>query len=887
MPLRGQLLVTEIQSQQSSTATASGANDYWELTNFGGSTISLANYRWTDEARSFSAAVPVPAGTLISPGESVIFTRATAAAFRNWWGLGSNVQIFGTTGAPGLGPGDAITLFNASGVEIFNFRYSAAGFTRSNGSLAGGGHAGPSAGGGDDTQALIWDPTYGTASPRYTFATGVNFSTFKAAIGDDLGSPGLIGSAGSPPVVDFTVDQTSVRFGETVTFTATVGNATGDVSYQWDFGDGYGDGGSGAVVTHRYARGGNHTVSVTATAENGSDSKVKTLSITIGAFGQDGDEDGLADGLEYYFATNPESGENTRNLPRLVRSSTGMRLRHSTRAGISEVAGVFETSGDLVNWETAVPGLDLDFTSASSDSETTSIIHTLSGTAPSPAGQSADHLTPNLQDTAGAALGGIRVENLGMVGVGRISAATLDQFGETLGGSSGLCITGWSYDSGQGKFSGVLNMLPDRGFNVGSTFSNYAARVHKLAFTFAPYYGAGPVALRQVVPVYKGSTKFTYQDGAVTKFTTGLNPTGVGTLFGQAVGTVTTANGPGGNQLSLLSFDAEALQLLPDGSGFVSDEYGACIARFDSTRKITGITRLPEAARPHRPAGTLNFDSENTPTTGRRENQGIEGIAVTPDGTRLFALLQSGLVQDIHADAQTRNNTRLFVYDISGMLVDAPQLIGEYVVKLPRYDSNGNGSGINRTANQSEIVAIGPAQFLMLPQDGNGLGSDSTDPGVYKSVQLVDFGSATNILGQYDTEGAAVSPGGVLRAGIRAAASKDVVNILNPADHAKFGINTTNSAPDLFTLQEKLEGMSLVPDLSTSRTDDYFLFVANDNDFQSPSVRMLSTTGVIQNFGDGRKNVGNGRVTNDATFYVYRLLIAAPENRFFRMKVTN
>lgn len=884
MPLQAQLLVTEIQSNQSSTAL-NGAGDYWELTNFGSTAVSLGNYKWGDEGR-LSTAVTIPAGTSIAAGESIIFTNATAAAFRAWWGLTASVQVIGG-GGPMLGSGDAISFFNSSDSEVFYFSYKAGGFIQSNGAVANGGHAGPSAGAGQVWQALIWDPTFGTSSPRYTFATGGNFSTFKAVTGNDLGSPGVVGTAGIPPVVDFTADKNSALFGEKVTFSATVQNATGPVAYFWDFGDGYADGGSGAVAAHRFARSGNFTVSVTATAGNGSDTELKIAFVTVSGFGLDSDADGLVNGLEYYFATDPESGDGMGTLPRLVKGGSGMEFKFSTRSDVSDVTGVFETSGDLGTWASGIAGLDYDLTSAVPNGEKVDRSYTISGTGTSPAGQSADHLTPNFQSAVGAALGGLRVENIGMVGVGRISATTLDQFNETLGGSSGLSISDWSYDSVRNRFSGVLNMLPDRGFNSGSTFSNYSARIHKLGFTFTPYYGAVPTAQGQVVPVYQGSVKFTYQDGGVTKFTTGLNPTGVSTLFGQTVGTVTTANGPGGSQQSLLSFDAEALQLLPDGSGFVSDEYGAYIARFDAARKITGITQLPAAARPCRPFGTLNFDSSTTPINGRRENQGLEGLSVTPDGTRLFALLQSGLVQDIDTDgSQTRNNTRLFVYDISGAQVDMPQLIGEYVVKLPRFDSNGNGSGINRTANQSEIVAIGPAQFLMLPEDGNGLGSGSTDPGVYKSVQLVDFASATNILGLHDAAGASVSPGGILRPGIKAAASKDVVNLLNPVDHAKFGINTNNSAPNTSTLPEKLEGMSLVPDLSTARTDDYFLFVANDNDFQTSSVRMLNTGGSIQNLGDGRQSAGNVKINNDAMFYVYRLMISSPEKRFFRMKVS-
>ena len=133
--------------------------------------------------------------------------------------------------------------------------------------------------------------------------------------------------------------------------------------------------------------------------------------------------------------------------------------------------------------------------------------------------------------------------------------------------------------------------------------------MHQLPFTFTPYYGAGPVAQTQIVPSYLNTTKFTYLDGVTTKFTTGLNAVAVNTIMGQSVGTAPAANGPGGAQENLIIFDAEAVHVFTDGSGFVSDEYGAYIARFNSSKQFTRIIQLPGAAQPHKPVGTLNFDS--------------------------------------------------------------------------------------------------------------------------------------------------------------------------------------------------------------------------------------------------------------------------------------
>ena len=604
-------------------------------------------------------------------------------------------------------------------------------------------------------------------------------------------------------------------------------------------------------------------------------------------FGEDSDGDGIKDGVEYFFNTNTGDPSDNANLPQVVKGAAGLEFNFTRRTSVPDLTATLVISSDLENWYAGIEGIDFTQLSTKTFREETIVSLGLLGTAPAPSGTSSQYLVPNNSSPAGASLNGVYVYNEGLVGVGRFSGERLDVFGETFGAASGLFVTDWAYNSGSGNFTGTFKVLPDRGFNADGIFSNYAARIHSLDFTFTPYYGTSAVSQGQIVSTYNNvSTKFTYQDGATTKFTTGLNPTGNATILGQTVGVVTAANGPGGTQQSLIAFDAEAIHMFPDGSGYVSDEYGTYIARFNSAGLITGITQLPESARPHKPVGILNFDSLTAPSNGRRNNQGLEGMSVSPDETRLFALMQSALVQDTGAGQQGRNNTRLYVYDIVGARRESPVLIGEYAVPLPVYDFDGNSSGLDRTAAQSEITAISNSHFLMLPRDGNGLGTTTGNPIVYKSVQLVDFSSATNILGMFDAEASAVSPSGVLNAAVKAAATKDVINMLEPGDLAKFGLNKNTSAPDSNTLNEKMEGFGLVPDLSTPAANDFFLFVANDNDFQSSNVMMVDATGALVSYGDARSDVGNGPITNDAMFYVYRLIIDVDGKRFYRMGVS-
>jgi uncharacterized protein YjiK/phosphodiesterase/alkaline phosphatase D-like protein/2',3'-cyclic-nucleotide 2'-phosphodiesterase (5'-nucleotidase family) len=614
-----------------------------------------------------------------------------------------------------------------------------------------------------------------------------------------------------------------------------------------------------------------------------------------GSAGGDTDNDGVPDSLEYFFNSSPNSGGDRDNLPTVTMNGADLEFRF-TYLNNTVFTGFLQCSEDLINWASAIPGVDYEvITETVNGVETAVRFRIFCNPLPTTQGPFT-YLTPFTAEVERGAIDQLTITNHGMVGAGRISGEALDSFGETQGAASGLSITGWSYNSGSGQFSGTFNVLPDRGYNntviVPNIYSNYAARIHQVPFTFTPYYGAGPVAQTQIMPTYSSSTKFTYLDGATTKFTTGLNAVAVNTVMGQSVGTAPAANGPGGATTNLLSFDAEAIHVFPDGSGFVSDEYGTYIARFNAAKQFTKLIQLPASAQPHKPVGTLNFDAAAAPTNGRRNNQGLEGLAVSPDNKRLMALMQSALVQDTSgSQQQTRFNTRLYVYDIEGVKLENPELIGEYVVQLPRYDLNGNSSGLDVTAAQSEIVAISNTQFLMLPRDGNGLGKSTADPIVTKTVDLVDFSSATNVRGLYDEEGNQISPAGNLRATITPAKSTVVINLLSTADLTKFGFNTntnpiTNAAPNQFTVAEKIEAMSLVPDTSTASTEDYFLFIANDNDFQSSDVKMLDATGSIVSYGDARSSVsGSPKVTNDAVFTAWRITICPKNRKFFRLDV--
>src|SRR5262249_44867234 len=129
-----------------------------------------------------------------------------------------------------------------------------------------------------------------------------------------------------------------------------------------------------------------------------------------------------------------------------------------------------------------------------------------------------------------------------------ISASALDTFGESFGSVSSMQITGFSTNA-DGSYTGTLNILPDRGYNSGAFFADYAARVNQASFTFRPYYGATNIGGATDLEKLNAQTnqinfgpisgvRFTYFDpitGSNT-FTTGLDPgTNYTVLFGKTM----------------------------------------------------------------------------------------------------------------------------------------------------------------------------------------------------------------------------------------------------------------------------------------------------------------------------------------------------------------
>lgn len=177
---QAQLRITEVAPWSSGNSPV--AADWFEVTNFGSTAVTLSGWKMDDSSNSFAAAVALTGVTSIAPGESVIFLETSSAAttiatFKStWFGASApaTLQIGSYSGSGvGLGTGgDAVNLYDGAGTLQANvvFGTSPTGPFRS-----------------FDNAAGLNQVTLSTLA-----AAGVNGAFVAAGDTAEIGSPGLI-----------------------------------------------------------------------------------------------------------------------------------------------------------------------------------------------------------------------------------------------------------------------------------------------------------------------------------------------------------------------------------------------------------------------------------------------------------------------------------------------------------------------------------------------------------------------------------------------------------------------------------------------------------------------------------------------------------------------
>ncbi|HLK69135.1 MAG TPA: esterase-like activity of phytase family protein [Bryobacteraceae bacterium] len=246
-------------------------------------------------------------------------------------------------------------------------------------------------------------------------------------------------------------------------------------------------------------------------------------------------------------------------------------------------------------------------------------------------------------------------------------------------------------------------------------------------------------------------------------------------------------------------FDTESIRVSKDGYNvFISDEYGPYVYQFN---RLSGARsrafQLPAEffVSVLSPVGATEISIN---TFGRTANKGMEGLAITPDGTTLVGIMQAALIQDANQGGDAANLLRIVTIDL-----DSGNTTHQYAYKLT------TGSGV------SEIVALNNHEFLVDERDGRGRegGNNlaSNDARV-KQMFKIDLDGAVDVSGMDGLNA------------VKKAVSKtlflDMVKVLTAN-----GLNATTDIPS------KIEGLTFGPDITLKGATMHTLWIANDNDF--------------------------------------------------------
>ncbi|MFA7061814.1 MAG: esterase-like activity of phytase family protein [Pedobacter sp.] len=313
-------------------------------------------------------------------------------------------------------------------------------------------------------------------------------------------------------------------------------------------------------------------------------------------------------------------------------------------------------------------------------------------------------------------------------------------------------------------YTGIGNSfiaVPDRGPADGTT--NYLDRYYTLDI---------PLTAGVITPALKSTVLLRDQEGR--------NLTGSAAAFDTTTPT------------SSLRFDPEGVRVAYNRKIYISDEYGPYIHEFDSNGTRTRTIRIPDKFAIANPSADSASELGSN-SSGRQANRGMEGLAISPDGTKLFGMMQNALIQDHALDSGLsrigRYNRMLEIDLMTGATK-------EYAYKL-----EGKSYGVN------EILAINDHQFLVIERDGKA-GSSA----VFKKIYRIDITGASDV-----STIASLPEKGDLQDGLIPVSKAEFIDLLA----AGYGLAGSS-------FSEKVEGLAFGPDLADGR---HTLLVTTDNDF--------------------------------------------------------
>lgn len=278
----------------------------------------------------------------------------------------------------------------------------------------------------------------------------------------------------------------------------------------------------------------------------------------------------------------------------------------------------------------------------------------------------------------------------------------------------------------------------------------------------------------------------------------------------ETIDDVAATNANGGTPTPLAKdpygYDSEGLVALPDGTFWVSDEYGPYITHFDARGyelgRLTPYRNSPDNAF-HKILGYLPAE-----LAFRLKNKGMEGLTVTPDGSTLVGVMQSALQQPDLGGTKAGNVAPTRIVTINLRTYQAKQYL--YLLDNPATTGAAN----------SEITALSNTTFLVDERDG------AFEPFAQKTLNEVDINGATDVSGL--TVGGKSPEALVGTAGTNAALATLTaagVHVAQKQPYVNVGTLVSQLDPTgAFFAHDKVEGVATADAGKT-------LYLSNDDDF--------------------------------------------------------
>ena len=249
--------------------------------------------------------------------------------------------------------------------------------------------------------------------------------------------------------------------------------------------------------------------------------------------------------------------------------------------------------------------------------------------------------------------------------------------------------------------------------------------------------------------------------------------------------------------------DPEGIAVNPrDGTFWIGEEYGPSLLHVAADGTI--LTRLVPEGLELSGVGYPVVQLLPSILLQRKENRGFEGLTISPDGSTLFAVMQSPLSLPDKKSGEASRHVRLLTID----LTESPRMSGMYLYRAEA--ASAVGAREQDDIKLGDLAAISSNRLLVTESDCGPAAGERT-------VYRLDLGDASNILDrQFGRPLEAMGDTDLVRAKVSPVDKEPVANLRDLGFHHSL-----------------VEGLTVL--------DDATIAVVNDNNFDPNEPTELMT----------------------------------------------